>query len=351
MRTALLTTTLLFLGAGAVSAQDTYALAPGDPAPAFDIAHWVRGTPVTAYQPGRIYVMEFWATWCTPCKTSMPHLSELQRHYGEQVTIIGASDEKLETVSQFLAQPEWVEKAQYTLATDPDRSLHQSYMEAARQDGIPTSFVVGGDGKVQYIGHPMNLDKVLPSVIAGQWDSAAARRGFELERKLDGMYAELRQASGEQRTAALNRLAAAFGELAASNEAVYGSYRVQQFQLLAGPLQRPQEAYALAESIFKHSWDDAMQLNDFAWSIVDPAGKIGERNLEVALKGAARACVLTEYQNAAIVDTLARVHFLRGERAKAIELQEKAVQLAGKDAADYQKALDEYRAAGDKTNA
>lgn len=68
---------------------------------------------------------------------------------------VGVSDEKLQTVTDFLGKDEWKEKTRYTLATDPDRSTYNSYMAAAGQNGIPTAFVVGRDGCVEWIGHPM----------------------------------------------------------------------------------------------------------------------------------------------------------------------------------------------------
>ncbi|MDP7009505.1 MAG: TlpA disulfide reductase family protein, partial [Phycisphaerales bacterium] len=80
-------------------------LSIGDAAPTITIDHWVKGDPIDGFADGQVYVLEFWATWCGPCVTSMPHLSALQDTYGDAVKIIGVSSEKeLETVTNFLDQ-------------------------------------------------------------------------------------------------------------------------------------------------------------------------------------------------------------------------------------------------------
>src|SRR5678816_220472 len=63
----------------------------GDAAPPIAIGKWVKGGPVTGFERGRIYVVEFWATWCVPCVKSMPHLAEVQAKYREKgLTVISA---------------------------------------------------------------------------------------------------------------------------------------------------------------------------------------------------------------------------------------------------------------------
>src|SRR6266568_1760611 len=57
------------------------SLKPGDLAPALTVTKWLQGRPVPKFEPGGVYVVEFWATWCGPCIAFMPHLAELQARY------------------------------------------------------------------------------------------------------------------------------------------------------------------------------------------------------------------------------------------------------------------------------
>jgi len=79
---------------GTVSAMSSLAFADdtltiGSKAPALDVEHWVQNgegkfSKVTDFQKDKVYVVEFWATWCGPCVASMPHIVEMQKEYSEK---------------------------------------------------------------------------------------------------------------------------------------------------------------------------------------------------------------------------------------------------------------------------
>src|SRR5687767_1563358 len=70
------------------SAAQTLGL--GDKAPPIKVAAFLQGDPVTAFEKGKPYVVEFWATWCPPCIKSIPHINSLAAKYKQQgLTVIG----------------------------------------------------------------------------------------------------------------------------------------------------------------------------------------------------------------------------------------------------------------------
>ena len=95
-----------------------------------------------------------------------------------------------EKVSQFV--DEAGRKLGYTIAYSDDRETYDAYMKAAGQGGIPCSFVIGKDGKIAYIGHPLFLDEVLPKVLDGTWDPVKGKAELEAADKLwDATYAAI----------------------------------------------------------------------------------------------------------------------------------------------------------------
>jgi len=138
----------------------------GDPAVALTGLEWVKGRPVT-FEPGSIYVVEFWATWCPPCRTSIPHLTKIQRKYrSKKVKVIGITSEKMDKVKPYLVQ--MGAKMSYTVAIDKEGKTSKGYMRAFKQNGIPHAFIVDGEGKIAWHGHPMkDLDAVLAEMVRG----------------------------------------------------------------------------------------------------------------------------------------------------------------------------------------
>ena len=178
---------LLLLGAVLASALSTPAFAArlGDPAAPLAIKNWVQGKPVDVKDGKNIYVVEFWATWCGPCKVSIPHLTELQAKFKDKgVVMVGISDEDEATVKPFVKQ--MGAKMAYTVACDNDRKSNAGYMEAYKQGGIPTAFIVGKQGNVLWFGHPMDgLDETLQEIVDGKYNLQTAIKRDELRATMD----------------------------------------------------------------------------------------------------------------------------------------------------------------------
>ena len=161
-------------------AQDT--LTVGDEAPAISVSAWVKGDPVDRLDPSKMYVVAFWATWCGPCRVSIPHLTELQKKYTDKgLAIIGVSvDQSRDAVAPFVEQ--MGDKMDYHIATDdgpegePGR-MAVRWMQAADQHEIPTAFIVK-EGKIAWIGHPMGMDEALDKCSADNFDIQVAARPY-----------------------------------------------------------------------------------------------------------------------------------------------------------------------------
>ena len=130
----------ILLSLSAVLLLSSHAAELGDPAAELKIAKWVKGEPVQISDGGekQIYVVEFWATWCPPCRTSIPHLTEVQNRFKDKnVTIIGVTDEKESVVKPFVN--DLGSKMDYRVAID-EGATSQGYMKAYGINGIPHAF-------------------------------------------------------------------------------------------------------------------------------------------------------------------------------------------------------------------
>ena len=90
------------------------------------------------------------------------------------------------------------------------------------------------------------------------------------------------------------------------------------------------KACPLAKKLAETKKDDPQILNELSWTILDTKD-LKDRDLDVALEIAQRAAEVSKYENSAILDTLARAHFEKGDVDKAIEFQTKAVEKGAND--------------------
>ena len=160
----------------------------GDPAPAFQVARWVKGGPLAKLEAGRVYVVEFWATWCGPCRETIPHLTEMAKARAGKAVFIGvnvwerggdaaALDQKVDAFVKEMGA-----RMDYAVCRDTaGQHMAKAWMQAANQRGIPAAFIVDKQGRIAHIGHPGEeaFAQALDKVIAGTHDLKAARAEAE----------------------------------------------------------------------------------------------------------------------------------------------------------------------------
>jgi len=187
IKNAVISLALLILFAR-VNGQDAITLRIGDPAPALKYSKWIKGEPVVSFDGQQLYILEFWATWCGPCRAAMPHLTKLQKQYQGRISIIGVDiwedikkgkpyNAYIPVVEKFVKENN--ENMGYSLVIDNnDQHMGNNWMKAAGQEGIPSTFIIK-EGRIVWIGDPMALDTTLPKLLDGSYNMSAYKKEFE----------------------------------------------------------------------------------------------------------------------------------------------------------------------------
>ncbi len=318
-------------------------LSVGDPAPKIEVKEFVKGKPVTKFDKGKTYVVEFWATWCGPCRVSIPHLTELQKKY-KDVTFVGVSvfERNQSAVKPFVEK--MGDKMDYRVAMDAMKPapakpgekagekprevgvMATTWMEAAGQGGIPTAFIINKDGKIAWIGHPMEMEKPLEEITAGKWDLAAAATKFKKAQARQTTLMELSRKLRQYRNEPMKAVAA-IDKAVKDDPDLEDTVAGVKFQLLAKD--DPDKALSYGKHLVEKYKDDAQKLNAVAWTIVEPKSpKRDPKLLKLALEAAQGADKAVKGKDPSVADTLAKAYFENGEVAKAVETQERALKLA-----------------------
>jgi thiol-disulfide isomerase/thioredoxin len=175
----------------------------GDLAPSLRVREWLKGTPVRSFERGRVYVVEFWSTWCGPCVAAMPHLSAIANKYKETVTVLGIDIMERQTTPTSLR--EFVDSMgsgmDYCVGSEDSNLMTTGWLNASGESGIPVAFVVNQEGRVAWIGHPNDLDEALPKILNNSVDiekaSAVRKLNKSLEMLDDSAGNELRDYAAE----------------------------------------------------------------------------------------------------------------------------------------------------------
>lgn len=306
---------------------------------------WLRGEPVTGFEDGTPYVLDFWATWCGPCIRSMPHLTEVQKEYQDEglrvVAVNIDSDGPRGRVSPELRQKvrEFVEKNEermgFGVMLDDNGKTDRAMRVAAGIETIPASFIVDKGGRVAWIGHPGEpaFDIVLGQVIDGTYDVAKVKEARELS---DKAISQFRSGKRDEALRTIDRIA----EL---DPHAHSRLIIDKLQIL-GTEGKPSEAEAYGKKIVDIYADSYSALTRIAavLTVVDTNEALG-----LAQKAGERAVELTDGEHAGSLAILGGVHAQQGDFDSAVGLLERAKAVAGDDGqleAELDRRLLAYRA-------
>jgi tetratricopeptide (TPR) repeat protein len=329
------------LSAGAAHAQ---WLQVGDKAPALSIGEIVKGEPIGDFERGKVYVVDFWATWSQPSTLAFEDLTRIQCEFaprGVEVVGVNVMDDP-RNVRAFMSGKDAYLRGDrvmgYTVCieekspgTDPRRTgaMTNEWLRASGQAAVPITFIIDRDRRIAWIGHPTwpagELEDYLEHVVAGTLSESQVAR---LRDKWANIADMTNTVTSLSRSGEYESAIEAMDRLAEANPPSRRDRAVSRFEILLNGLGDEARAYAFAKEAGKTFLrDDATRLNYIAWMIVDEP-KLEHRDYDVAITLAERACEISQWRDPAILDTLAKACFDSGQRRRGLRLQVMAAQYA-----------------------
>lgn len=348
IRSGIATMALMVLSC-AVQAQYFHAptLKIGDSAPEMSVETWVRGNPVKNFEKGKVYVVDFWATWCGGCIASFPHLSAIADKHKENVQFISVDSYEIDVlkkggnptsaVKTFLETPAG-KQLRVDVSVDRDSSMFTTWIKTLRRRGFPTTFVIDQEGKVAWIDVNLDqLDWVLQQVVAKKWDNKKSLAIMEQRDTIEDQFFKTfqekvpatKRKNYQEILSACESLekqypdrkdAAAFYKVMALSELDKKRVSLQLEEMAADPLSR-----------YIHLDDAAgliLRRKDLTKRDYTAIAKVQERLLLNEHNGTGRGG-----KTVRVYEELAKTYSLLGTFKKAVENQQNAIEIAKQEKA------------------
>ncbi len=337
--------------AAAVSAWGAEGATPAAPAPAKEAAaapaapetltaaglpsDWIQGAPVRAFEPGKLYVFEFWATWCGPCLAMIPHMNDMHQKLKDdkEVVIVGVNvydKTPAGKLAEFLANRPV--RPAYAIAADRgELATEKNWLKPLGVTGIPFAVALK-DGKILWKGHPQGLSAELIARMAKPGFSPvaedAARVAAEAAKKERRKLAlEVRQLLRDGRNAEADALINRIADDPAADKELRSSVLEAPFlpRLLGGDPAAAQQALRRMADLMKD--DKYAQIRVAHCILTTDELAVKDKDLKLAIACLERFMTLCGKVESSPLARIAEAKLMMGDAAGAVAAQEKAVRL------------------------
>lgn len=320
--------------ASATSHQQTLSL-PESGLP----AEWLQGEPVVRWEKDKVYIFEFWATWCGPCLAAIPHIEAIHQDTLRKklpVQIIGVNirdraDPK--TLKNFLAKRST--PPTYTIAVDTKKNTEAEWLKPLKVVGIPFAFAVK-NGNVLWKGHPMRLSSEIVNAMtrpdfSADFVKSPRERVSEAQKRVQEIATLFSEGKTETAETELQKL---LGDLSVPERQkiealeipVYQALKNEDFRKLNACLRRLADA-------FPESFQCQLRVANFIQNTDDVPAE--ERNLALALECLERALALCgdmPEQRSFLFTRIADAYEARGDDSDALSARKNAWELSAEHA-------------------
>ena len=138
-------------------------------APELVVHKWISDKPEIN---NKFVLIDFWATWCKPCRKLIPELNSFSKEFREKLVVIGISDETKSRVKKFKSP-----KINYYSAVDPKKTMK----DELQVQGIPHCILIDPNGIVRWEGYPLLTGFELTSEVIQEVMDEFSRKNTDLE--------------------------------------------------------------------------------------------------------------------------------------------------------------------------
>lgn len=214
-----------------------------------------------------------------------------------------------------------------TILADPGQLWRAAYLKPIRRETLPMVVAINDEGLIAWHGPPTTLQMIATPLSTGKWNHTRYRENAIEQTWRKNNAIRLNRARRDARvTGAWDQVIEMFDRIIESDPK-NPTYLIDRFECLLIDMKQPERAYAYGRRVAEQFPRDYITLNDLAWRTVSRRD-IPVRDYDFALEMSEQANALQGYRDYAVLDTMARIHWMKGDRDLAVKWQRRAAGIA-----------------------